>query len=105
MLICDSLNEAKDLALNEKNPHIFTIATLTGHAMNTYGKNYSVNTDIILKDFSIKGIFSFYSNGENKKTNTCPKNVANICLFLDSLFEMGLMKVSKTSLFLSRFLA
>ena len=25
LAICDVLNEAKDLALNEKNPHLFTI--------------------------------------------------------------------------------
>ena len=43
MLICDLLNEAKDLALKEKNPHLFTIATLTGHCLNAYGKNYSVS--------------------------------------------------------------
>ena len=42
MAICDSLCEIKDLALTEKNPHIFTIATLTGHVVRTYGENYTV---------------------------------------------------------------
>ena len=42
MAICDVLNEAKDLALNEKNPQLFTIATLTGHCVLSYGNNYSV---------------------------------------------------------------
>ena len=37
----DSLCEAKELALNEINPLIFSIATLTGHAMRSYG-SYSV---------------------------------------------------------------
>ncbi|CAF0982637.1 unnamed protein product, partial [Brachionus calyciflorus] len=41
MAICDSLCEIKDLALTEKNPHIFTIATLTGHVVRSYGENYT----------------------------------------------------------------
>ena len=41
MAILDSLCEAKELALNQPNPHLFTIATLTGHVMRTYGQNYS----------------------------------------------------------------
>jgi leucyl aminopeptidase len=44
MAICDVLNEAKDLALNEKNPQLFTIATLTGHCVLSYGNNYSVKS-------------------------------------------------------------
>ena len=64
MLICDLLNEAKDRAINEKNAHIFTIATLTGHVMNTYGKNYSVRIqkghDTILKHISL--YFSVFIN-------------------------------------------
>ena len=43
MAIIDSLCEAKEKALNEINPQLFTIATLTGHVMKTYGLNYSVN--------------------------------------------------------------
>lgn len=42
MAICDLLNESKDLALNEPNPELFTIATLTGHVLRCYGTNYSV---------------------------------------------------------------
>lgn len=42
MAICDLLNESKDLALKEKNPELFTIATLTGHVLRCYGTNYSV---------------------------------------------------------------
>jgi hypothetical protein len=48
MLICDLLNEVKDMSLSEKNPHIFTIATLTGHCLNAYGKNYSVSRLCVL---------------------------------------------------------
>ncbi|RZG09046.1 leucyl aminopeptidase family protein [Pseudoalteromonas sp. CO348] len=33
----DLLSEAKDLALGEKNPEIFTVATLTGHAARAMG--------------------------------------------------------------------
>jgi leucyl aminopeptidase len=43
MAICDSLNEAKDMALKEVNPHIFSIATLTGHVLRCYGTNYTVS--------------------------------------------------------------
>lgn len=48
MAICDMLNEAKDQALKEKNPHLYTIATLTGHALRTYGTNYTVNKLFLL---------------------------------------------------------
>lgn len=41
MAICDLLNESKDLALNETNPELFTIATLTGHVLRCYGTNYT----------------------------------------------------------------
>ena len=47
MAICDSLCEVKDLALNEKNPEIFTIATLTGHVVRTYGENYTVYHQVL----------------------------------------------------------
>jgi leucyl aminopeptidase len=42
LAILDSLCEAKDLALKEKNPKLFTIATLTGHVVRCYGENYNV---------------------------------------------------------------
>ena len=45
MAIVDSLCEAKEMALNEINPHLFTIATLTGHVVKTYGQNYTVCVD------------------------------------------------------------
>ncbi len=41
MAICDSLCEAKEQALKEKNSNLFTIATLTGHCARAYGENYS----------------------------------------------------------------
>jgi hypothetical protein len=60
MLICDLLNEVKDMSLNEKNPHIFTIATLTGHCLNAYGKNYSViNLSVLYYIISIISDFYF----------------------------------------------
>lgn len=43
MVMVDLLNEAKDSALKEKNPQLFTIATLTGHVIRAYGPDYSVN--------------------------------------------------------------
>lgn len=41
MAMADLLCEAKEMAVNEKNPQLFTIATLTGHAIMCYGSNYS----------------------------------------------------------------
>lgn len=32
----------KELAVNATNPHLYTIATLTGHAVVTVGTNYSI---------------------------------------------------------------
>lgn len=32
----------KELAVNAVNPHLYTIATLTGHAVLTVGDNYSI---------------------------------------------------------------
>ena len=43
MAMCDVLCEVKDAALNEINPQLFTIATLTGHAVQSYGTSYSVS--------------------------------------------------------------
>lgn len=42
MVMLDPLCEMKEQAVNEVNPHIFTIATLTGHAVLTVGEGYSV---------------------------------------------------------------
>lgn len=33
----EPLNKFKDDALKEKNPHLMTVATLTGHCVLTYG--------------------------------------------------------------------
>jgi len=45
MVMLDPLCEMKERALNEVNPHIFTIATLTGHAYLTVGEGYSIAMD------------------------------------------------------------
>ena len=42
MVMVDVLSEAKDAALKEVNPHLFTIATLTGHVIRAYGPDYTV---------------------------------------------------------------
>jgi leucyl aminopeptidase len=41
MVMVDPLCEAKEKALNEVNPHLFTIATLTGHVIRAYGPEYT----------------------------------------------------------------
>ncbi|CAF1066699.1 unnamed protein product [Brachionus calyciflorus] len=41
MVMVDLLCEAKENALNEVNPQLFTIATLTGHVIRAYGPNYT----------------------------------------------------------------
>jgi leucyl aminopeptidase len=41
MAIIDSLCEAREKALNEVNPQLFTIATLTGHVIKCYGTDYT----------------------------------------------------------------
>ena len=40
--MADPLCYIKELALKEVNPHLFTIATLTGHVIRAYGPNYTV---------------------------------------------------------------
>ncbi len=42
MVMADPLCEAKEMAIHSVNPVIFTIATLTGHAIRAYGFGYSV---------------------------------------------------------------
>lgn len=49
----DCLCEAKERALNEVNPQLYTIATLTGHCIVAYGENY----------------FAAMDNGPAKKAN------------------------------------
>lgn len=43
MVMVDVLCEAKENALKEINPQLFTIATLTGHVIRAYGPDYSVS--------------------------------------------------------------
>uniref|UniRef100_A0A8C9SBL4 Zgc:152830 n=1 Tax=Scleropages formosus TaxID=113540 RepID=A0A8C9SBL4_SCLFO len=45
MVMVDLLCEMKEKAVNEVNPELFTIATLTGHAIRAMGPNYSVIMD------------------------------------------------------------
>ncbi|KRX87699.1 putative aminopeptidase W07G4.4, partial [Trichinella pseudospiralis] len=42
MIMLDPLCEMKELAVGEVNPHIYTIATLTGHAGLTVGYGYNI---------------------------------------------------------------
>lgn len=41
MVMTDVLCEMKELAVKEKNPYLFTFATLTGHVVRCYGPNYT----------------------------------------------------------------
>ena len=43
MAMADCLCEAKEQALKEVNPQIYTIATLTGHAVLAMGQGYTVS--------------------------------------------------------------
>lgn len=43
MAMADALYHLKEMALCSVNPHLFTIATLTGHAMLSAGPGYSVS--------------------------------------------------------------
>uniref|UniRef100_A0A146M6X8 Putative aminopeptidase W07G4.4 n=1 Tax=Lygus hesperus TaxID=30085 RepID=A0A146M6X8_LYGHE len=45
MIMADVLCRMKELAVGEKNPQIFTIATLTGHALRTVGEGYTIAMD------------------------------------------------------------
>ncbi|TRY55483.1 hypothetical protein DNTS_027872 [Danionella cerebrum] len=45
MVMTDLLCEMKEQALQEVSPHLFTIATLTGHAIRAMGPNYSIIMD------------------------------------------------------------
>lgn len=57
MVMVDLLCEAKEAALKETNPQLFTIATLTGHVIRAYGPNYSVSNfktkSYILKEYNV----------------------------------------------------
>lgn len=43
MAMADALYHLKEMALCSVNPHLFTVATLTGHAVLTAGSGYSVS--------------------------------------------------------------
>ncbi|KAJ8286176.1 hypothetical protein GJAV_G00035390 [Gymnothorax javanicus] len=45
MVMTDLLCEMKEMAFGEVSPHLFTIATLTGHAIRAMGPNYSIIMD------------------------------------------------------------
>ncbi|KYM94413.1 Putative aminopeptidase W07G4.4 [Cyphomyrmex costatus] len=45
MAMADALYYLKEMALCSVNPHLFTIATLTGHAVLTAGSGYSIAMD------------------------------------------------------------
>jgi len=45
MAMVDCLCEAKEKAVTSLNPHLYTIATLTGHAIIAMGKGYSIAMD------------------------------------------------------------
>ncbi|XP_077456503.1 putative aminopeptidase W07G4.4 [Stigmatopora argus] len=45
MVMVDLLCEMKEKALFQTSPHLFTIATLTGHAIRAMGPNYSIVMD------------------------------------------------------------
>jgi len=45
MIMLDPLCELREQALKETNPHVFTVATLTGHAWLTNGPGYSIAMD------------------------------------------------------------
>jgi leucyl aminopeptidase len=44
MVMADILYHVKEMALCSVNPHIFTIATLTGHAQMSAGNGFSVRS-------------------------------------------------------------
>lgn len=58
LVMADALCHIKEMALCSVNPHIFTVATLTYHAILTAGRGYSVSGR--LRSFVI-GIESFVS--------------------------------------------
>ena len=59
MAMVDCLCEAKEIALKENNPHLYTIATLTGHAIIAMGFGYSVSYYVFILLISKNKIFSF----------------------------------------------
>ena len=49
MAMVDCLCEAKEKALNEVNPQLYTIATLTGHAIIAMGPGYTVSCVLLIR--------------------------------------------------------
>ncbi|CAF1496203.1 unnamed protein product [Adineta steineri] len=45
MVMADPLCYLRELAVNEINPHLFTVATLTGHVIRAYGESYTAVID------------------------------------------------------------
>jgi len=45
MIMIDPLCYMREKAVSEVNPHLFTVATLTGHAVRTVGEGYTVVLD------------------------------------------------------------
>lgn len=61
----------KEAALNEINPHLFTLATLTGHAVLTSGVGYSVSKD---KLCSSKYVYNFMFIYKQIRMGLCQNN-------------------------------
>lgn len=55
MAMADALYHLKEMAVNAVNPHLFTIATLTGHAVLTAGEGYSVSINC---EFTFRACYS-----------------------------------------------
>ncbi|XP_059062962.1 putative aminopeptidase W07G4.4 [Achroia grisella] len=45
MIMADLLAEMRERAADERQPHLYTVATLTGHAARTYGAGYTAALD------------------------------------------------------------
>ena len=54
MAMVDVLAHMKEKALQEVNPHLMTLATLTGHAVRSYGPYTAVMDNGVAKDFAKK---------------------------------------------------
>lgn len=54
MAMADALYHLKEMALQAVNPHLFTIATLTGHAVLAAGLGYSVSISRVLRSLALR---------------------------------------------------
>lgn len=75
MVMVDVLNEAKEAALKEVNPHLFTIATLTGHVIRAYGPDYT----------------AILCNGPGK-SNNIDKRFENVGELIGEPFEISTLR-------------